>query len=97
MTILKFQHESGLVVEYDPTAKAVYVRIRQGQVAKTLEKEKNFFLDLDDKGRLLGIEILDPQKKPLLKRKKALESAAKQFGPAELRYFHPEVVPLLFA
>jgi uncharacterized protein YuzE len=40
---------------------AVYLRIRDGSSAKTVEHaDGNLFADYDRKGRLLGIEILAP-------------------------------------
>ncbi|MCC7353034.1 MAG: DUF2283 domain-containing protein [Anaerolineae bacterium] len=45
-------------IEYDPQADALYVELRQGEVRDTLEVGKNLFVDVDEKGEALGIEIL---------------------------------------
>jgi len=48
------------VIEYDPTAGAVYIRFSKNKVAKTVESRKNqdVFIDLDAKGSVIGIEAL---------------------------------------
>jgi len=45
-------------IEYDPQADALYIELRQGEVQDTLEVGKNLFVDVDEKGEALGIEIL---------------------------------------
>ena len=45
-------------VEYDPSCNALYVRIRKGKVAESEPVSDNVIIDLDDKDRILGIEIL---------------------------------------
>ena len=42
---------------YDPEADAVYLRLGRGKVADTRE-EGLFYYDVDDLGRVIGIEIL---------------------------------------
>lgn len=53
---------SGVTVEYrvtyDPVADALYVRVRDGEVADTVEVAEGVIVDLDREGRVLGIEIL---------------------------------------
>lgn len=45
-------------IEYDPQADAVYLRLKRGRVHETVEVSDDVFLDLDEKGDPLGIEIL---------------------------------------
>jgi uncharacterized protein YuzE len=51
---------------YDKEADAAYIyleeSISKGQSKKTIELNENIILDLDDNGKLLGIEILDASK-----------------------------------
>lgn len=42
---------------YDPEADAAYIRIANGKVAETAEAGP-FVYDMDERGRVLGIEIL---------------------------------------
>ena len=47
------------VVEFDPEAMAVYVRYKEGKVARTVERDArsmHLAIDLDAKGDVLGIE-----------------------------------------
>ncbi len=46
-------------IEYDREADALYVRLQEKYVARTREVEEGINVDLDDNGKLIGIEILD--------------------------------------
>ena len=45
-------------IDYDPQADAIYVQLKEGEVADTLDVSKYIFVDVDEKGIPLGIEIL---------------------------------------
>lgn len=47
-------------ITIDPKAKAIYVQIREGKVARTKEFAQETFADLDSSGHLLGVELLQP-------------------------------------
>lgn len=51
-----------ITLEVDEEAKALYFRLREGEIAETVEypKVEEIFLDLDEQGQVLGIEVLDP-------------------------------------
>ena len=46
-------------IEYDREVDALYVRLQEKFVAKTVEIDEGINLDFDDGGRLIGLEILD--------------------------------------
>lgn len=46
-------------ITYDKVANAAYMTLRKGKVAKTVEMSDSVIIDLDRKGNLLGIEMLD--------------------------------------
>lgn len=46
-------------ITYDKIANAAYMTLRKGKVAKTVEMSETVIVDLDKKGHLLGIEMLD--------------------------------------
>jgi uncharacterized protein YuzE len=46
-------------IEYDPEVDALYVRLQEKFVAKTVEVEEGVNIDFDDQGKLIGLEILD--------------------------------------
>jgi uncharacterized protein YuzE len=46
-------------ITYDKIANAAYMTLRKGKVAKTVEMADDVIIDLDKKGNLLGIELLD--------------------------------------
>ena len=45
-------------ISYDEDADALYIKLKEGEVAKTKEVDKNTMLDYDSQGNLLGIELL---------------------------------------
>jgi uncharacterized protein YuzE len=45
-------------VEYDADADAVYIRLKDREIASTREIEDNIIADIDARGKLLGIELL---------------------------------------
>ncbi len=46
-------------ITYDKVANAAYMTLRKGRVAKTVEMSDSVIIDLDGKGRMLGIEMLN--------------------------------------
>jgi uncharacterized protein YuzE len=46
-------------IEYDREEDALYVRLQEKFVAKTVEVDEGINIDFDDDGRLIGLEILD--------------------------------------
>ena len=47
-------------ITIDPNAGAVYLKINEGKVSKTKEFSEEVFLDFNSRGKLLGIELLNP-------------------------------------
>lgn len=54
-------------IEYDSYAKALYIRLQEKDAKRTVEINENLNLDMDEKGNLIGIEILNPEDYPLEK------------------------------
>lgn len=48
-------------ISYDTLAKAIYVELEKKKVVKTREFAPEVFLDFDDKGELIGVELLNPK------------------------------------
>ena len=46
-------------IEYDREVDALYIRLQEKYVAKTVELEEGLNIDLDEKGKLIGLEVLD--------------------------------------
>lgn len=46
-------------VNYDITADAVYINVSKAKVARTIKTEERFLVDVDARGNVVGIEILD--------------------------------------
>jgi uncharacterized protein YuzE len=46
-------------IEYDKDVDALYVRLQEKYVARTVEIEDGLNLDIDDEGKLIGLEVLD--------------------------------------
>ena len=50
-------------IEYDREVDALYVRLQEKYVARTIEIEEGLNLDLDENGKLIGLEVLDATEK----------------------------------
>jgi uncharacterized protein YuzE len=46
-------------IEYDREVDALYIRLQEKYVTRTVEIEEGLILDLDEKGKLIGLEVLD--------------------------------------
>jgi len=49
-------------LEFDDEVNALYVRLRKGKVSSTEPLADNMAMDLDKDGKVLGLELLLPQK-----------------------------------
>ena len=45
--------------KYDKIANALYIKFKEGKVAKTLRLEDHLIVDLDSKSNILGVELLN--------------------------------------
>lgn len=52
-------------IEYDRYAKALYIRLQEKERSRTVEINEKLNLDMDEKGNLIGIEILNPEDYPV--------------------------------
>ncbi len=50
-------------IEYSKEADAIYVYFKEEFVAKSKEIEDGVVIDFDEKGQLIGIEVLDVSKR----------------------------------
>lgn len=50
-------------IQIDPQADALYLTLKRGRVHRSREVENGVVLDLDAKGTVLGIEMLDISKR----------------------------------
>lgn len=48
------------VFSYDGDAKALYYRLTQQPVARTMDIDGRVMVDLDASGKAVGIEVIDP-------------------------------------
>jgi len=46
-------------IEYDREVDALYVRLQEKYVDRTVEIEEGLNIDLDENGKLIGLEVLD--------------------------------------
>lgn len=51
-----------MLISFDTDANAMYIKLKDASVAKTEEFAPEIFLDFDEAGNLLGIELLNPAK-----------------------------------
>ncbi|MBN1663178.1 MAG: DUF2283 domain-containing protein [Deltaproteobacteria bacterium] len=46
-------------IEYDNQVDAIYIRLQEKYVTRTVEIEEGLNIDLDENGKLIGLEVLD--------------------------------------
>ena len=46
-------------IEYDREVDALYIRLQEKYVGRTVELAEGLNLDLDENGKLIGLEVLD--------------------------------------
>jgi uncharacterized protein YuzE len=54
-------------ISYDPKADALYIQFQEGKVGKTKKVEEGILIDLDDSGKIFGIEIIGLSEKMSIK------------------------------
>ncbi|HEY4482128.1 MAG TPA: DUF2283 domain-containing protein [Candidatus Brocadiaceae bacterium] len=54
-------------IEYDKEVDSLYIRIQEKEVSHTKELEEGINLDMDDEGRIIGLEIIGATEKYNLK------------------------------
>ena len=52
-----------MIIEYDKSIDALYIRIEVTEIARTEEVEEGVNLDFNAEGKLVGIEILNAREK----------------------------------
>jgi len=50
-------------IEYSKDVDALYIRLREAQIEDSMDIEEGVTVDLDEKGHIVGIEILDASEK----------------------------------
>lgn len=50
-------------IEYDKEADALYIQLKEMRVSDNIDIEDGVTIDVDEKGHIIGIEILDAKKK----------------------------------
>ncbi len=66
-------------IEYSKDVDALYIKIRDAKIVDSMDVEKGVTVDIDEKGHIVGIEILD---------------ASEKLNPAELSNISIENIPL---
>ena len=82
-----------LLVSYDPEARAAYIKVRQGRVAKTKKEAPGVMVDIGAGGQLLGLELLEPRKIEI----KLMIRIAKEFNVPALRHFDPRYLSRVYS
>jgi len=49
-------------VEYDPESDILYIQIKEDRIKETVDLDDDIFVDLNEKGEIVGIEIWQARK-----------------------------------
>lgn len=60
-------------IEYDKIADAMYIYLKKAKVFKSIKMQDRLIVDLDKKGNVIGIEVLDASSQMPKKSIKGLE------------------------
>jgi uncharacterized protein YuzE len=97
MVIATKRLSNAVSIEFDPKAHVAYIRLKSGKIAKTIEKSDHFLLDLNARGELLGIEILNPHELSRNDFTSLFSQISRKYKTPNTRHIHPEFVPHVFA
>ncbi|MSR71225.1 MAG: DUF2283 domain-containing protein [Candidatus Taylorbacteria bacterium] len=61
-------------IEYDKEVDAMYLKVKNGSVQKTVKMNKNVLVDVNREGEILGIEMLDASSSSLFSLHKFAKS-----------------------
>jgi uncharacterized protein YuzE len=50
-------------IEYSKNIDALYIRLREAEIGDSVDIEEGVTVDLDEKGHIVGVEILDASEK----------------------------------
>lgn len=50
-------------IEYSKSIDALYIRLREAEIGDSIDIEEGVTVDLDEKGHIVGVEILDASEK----------------------------------
>ena len=46
-------------IQYDKLADAIYIYFKNGKISKTIKLKDQLLVDVDNRGKIVGLEILD--------------------------------------
>ncbi|MCK5706248.1 MAG: DUF2283 domain-containing protein [Candidatus Aureabacteria bacterium] len=56
--IFQFKKEKPISISFDSVARALYITFSNNPIAKTIEENSSLFIDYDQDGKIVGIEII---------------------------------------
>lgn len=66
-------------VRYDPKTNILYILIKEGEVYDTEEIDEDIWIEYDEEGNIIGIEIWNAGEKIIMNALKAIEKQAKAY------------------
>ncbi|ALM74852.1 MULTISPECIES: DUF2283 domain-containing protein [Thermococcus] len=66
-------------VRYDPKTNILYILIKEGEVYDTEEIDEDIWIEYDENGNIMGIEIWNAGEKIIMNALKAIEKQAKAY------------------
>ena len=84
-----------MALEYDLDAGALYIRLCDGQVARTRQLDDNTLIDLDDTGNVLGVEVVAVAYPWALAEVLQMEGISASAKAQMLAYFMPPQMPVV--
>ena len=82
-----------IIITCDPKVEALYIQMREGKVAKTVEYDEDIYVDLNSQNHLIGIELLNPSEVS----PSELKRIASKYHVPDLRSINPSAVQEVYA
>ena len=84
-----------MALEYDLDAGVLYIRLADGKVARTRELDDNTFIDVDDAGNVLGVEVIAIRYPWALAEVLQMDGITASAKAQMLAYFAPPMPPVM--
>ncbi len=88
-----------ITIEWDSKARAAYISVSKNKVARTIEASAGITVDLDSRGRMVGIEWIAPAgaKAPGANFKEKIKALARTYHVPEIKTAAKVLSPLVAA
>jgi uncharacterized protein YuzE len=86
---------AAMMLEYDLDAGALYIRLADGDVARTRQVDDNTLIDMDGAGNVLGVEVVSARHPWAIAEVLRMDGISAAAKAQMLGYFVPSSMPAM--